>query len=302
MSRQERWLRYFDSDAIAKLTHIGFVPTGLVEGRLVGNHRSPFHGFAIEFAGHRGYVPGDDTRHLDWKVYYRTGRYLMKQYEQETDLYCHIVVDVSDSMNFEWKHGKKSEYAAFMATALSQVVTEQSDSVNVQFCTDVLHGETGMSNNSDVAAKIAAFYENPLKYGDGDLGKALQLLGESSGRRHVFFIISDFYGNPDLLFDAVKRLLGDHHEVVLFQLSDELERHFDITGKIRFLDMESDDRVEAVGVNVRESYETIYNEFLDDLKTRSAGLGIDCVFFHTEQHFAVQLAEYLSAKAARGMG
>lgn len=301
-NEQTRWLKYFDSDAIARLSKIGFSPSGLVEGKRVGNHRSPFHGFAIEFAGHRGYVPGDDVRHIDWKVYYRTGRYLMKQYEQETDLFCHVVVDVSDSMKFEWKHGSKKDYAAFIATALSQVITEQADNVNVQFCTDRVHGETGMTNSMDVIGSIAAFYEQDFKFGNGSLGEALRLLGESSGRRHIFFIISDFYDDPDDVFDGVKRLLGNRHEVVLVQLSDPLERTFDINGRIRFLDMESDESFTAVGTNLRTAYEELYREFLDNLRDRARSLGVDCLFCHTEKNLAVQFAEYLSAKAAMARG
>jgi len=105
---RKRWMRYFDAATVSRLAAIGFQPSGLVEGNLVGNHRSPFHGFAIEFAGHRGYVPGDDIKHMDWTAYYKTGKYLLKQYEQETNFIAHIVMDVSESMDLNTNTGKNA--------------------------------------------------------------------------------------------------------------------------------------------------------------------------------------------------
>ena len=299
MAGQKKWIKYFDPDTVAKLSHIGFMPSGLVEGSLVGNHRSPFHGFAIEFAGHRGYTPGDDTKHIDWKVYYRTGRYLMKQYEQETNMLCHIAVDVSSTMEFEYRNGRKRDYAAYMASSLAHIITSQSDSVNVHFFSDTLLYETMMTNSEDVVTKIANFYESADFSGKSSIGQTLSLLNESCMHRRVVFVISDFFDDMDSIFDGVKRLLGNHHEVVLLHVVDPLEISFDISGKVRLLEMEGAGRLDATGINIRESYETLFHAYLDEMKLRSMKLGIDYVLCNTSRSFGVTLAEYLSGKMFR---
>jgi hypothetical protein len=115
-------IKYFDPNALARITAVGYKPFSLVEGNLVGNHRSPFHGFAIEFAGLRQYVPGDEVKHLDWKAYFKTGKFLVKQYDQETNLIGHILVDVSETMKFEYSGRRKIDYTAFIATAVAGAI------------------------------------------------------------------------------------------------------------------------------------------------------------------------------------
>lgn len=304
MENRKHWMKYFDAETVTRLTRIGFAPSGLVEGNLVGNHRSPFHGFAIEFAGHRGYVPGDDTRHIDWKVYYRTGRYLMKQYEQETNLLCHIMLDVSESMEFEWKHGKKRDYAAMMATALAQVITEQTDSVSIHFFDQQMIHEIPMTNGRDIISKIADFYETPGRVfkGTSHIGGALSLLNESSRQRHAVFVISDFFNDLDQVFDGVKRLLGNKHEVILLQVVDPLEVSFDLPGKVRLLELEGTRRLDVNALNIRDSYEELFHAFLHEMEERSRKLGVDYILCNTGRPFGIHLAEYLSSKQLRSGG
>ncbi|MDP6044464.1 MAG: DUF58 domain-containing protein, partial [Phycisphaerae bacterium] len=123
--------KYIKPEVLTRISRIKFEPNGLVEGTLAGAHRSPFHGFAIEFAGHRDYVPGDDVRHLDWKVYYRHKKYLIKQYEMDTNLVCHLMLDVSASMRYGEGDTQKLLYAARMAVTLANLIVEQSDRVSL---------------------------------------------------------------------------------------------------------------------------------------------------------------------------
>lgn len=293
------WTKYFDPEVVTKLAHIGFKPSGLVEGSLVGNHRSPFHGFAIEFAGHRGYVPGDDIRHLDWTAYYKTDKYLIKQYEQETNFLAHILVDVSKSMQFEHEHGSKQDYAAFIATALAQVVVNQSDSVGVTFFDEEIVDTIPVTSGQDVVDKIANFYDGrSCKSGQG-LGNVLDLVAEQTGRRRVIFVISDFFGDPEETFRGLRRLLDSKHEVVLLQIIDPLELSFDIPGKVKFVDLEGDASFEARGTTIRDSYEELFREFLDDVHHRALGLGIDHIRCDMDTPFGLHLATYLSGREAR---
>ncbi len=294
------WTKYFDAETVAKLAHIGFKPSVLVEGSLVGNHRSPFHGFAVEFAGHRGYVQGDDLKHLDWKVFYRTGKYLIKQYEQETNFLSHILLDVSDSMNFEYKHGSKKDYAAFIATALSHTIVGQSDSVGVHFFDNKVVEEIQVTGSMEIVSKISRFYEEGRELkGPSAIGDVLNLVSERIGRRGVVFIISDFFGDLERTFDGIKKLLGDKHEVVVIQIVDPLELNFNIPGKVRLLEMEGDGKLELRGVNVKDSFEELFKEFLSDMKRRCLSLGVDCLQCNTDRPFGIHLAEYLSGRATK---
>ncbi len=294
-----QWMKYFDAETITRLSHLGFQPTGLVEGHLVGDHRSPFHGFAIEFAGHRQYVPGDDLRHLDWRAHARTQKLLVKQYEQETNLNAHVVVDVSSSMSFEHKHGRKIDYAAFVAVALSQVIINQSDSVGAHLFDDRLRTTIDVSSSQDVVAKISECLAEAELKRPSSIGEVLRLAAERLGRRQVVFVVSDFFADPEATFEGVRRLLDDHHEVVLFQVVDPLEATFNIPGRVRLLELEGERRLDIVGHNIRDSYRELFQAFLDDMAARSLGLGIDHVLCVTDKPFGVRLAEYLSRRLLR---
>lgn len=295
-TRQRQWVKYLDADTVTRLCHIGFRPSGLVEGNLVGNHRSPFHGFAIEFAGHRQYVPGDDVKHLDWRAYSRTGRYLIKQYEEETNFNAHLVVDVSESMAFEHEHGRKIDYAAFMATALSHVVISQSDSVGAFLFDNGIRAAIDVRNSEDVVAAISDGLESAEVKQPSALGDVLCLVAERIGRRQVVFVISDLFADPDDTFRGVKRLLDDKHEVVLLQVVDPLELTFDVPGKMRLLELEGVGRLEVVAHEIRESYCELFQQFLDDIRSQALRLGIDYLLCDTGKAFGYHLAEYLSRR------
>ena len=293
---KKAWTKYFDTDTINKLAHIGFKPSGLVEGNLVGNHRSPFHGFAIEFAGRRGYVHGDDIKHIDWTAYYKTEKYLLKQYEQETNFLAHIIVDVSESMGFEHKHGKKIEYAAFIATALSQIIVSQSDSVGLFFFADKLIHEIPLTGTMEVIAKIADFHEHAELKTATSIGDTLQLVAEKIGRRRVVFLITDFFSDIEHSFSGIKRLIDAKHELVLFHVIDPLELAFDINGRVELRQLEGSEKLDFMANQIRDAYEEIFKQYLDEVRSRSLGYGMDYVLCDTGRPFGFHLAEYLSKR------
>ena len=299
MADNRSWLKYFDAESVTRLSHIGFKPAMLVEGHLVGNHGSPFHGFAIEFAGHRQYVAGDDTKHLDWRAYYRTGKYLIKQYEQETNFAAHLVLDVSASMGFEHKHGRKLDYAAFIAVALAQLVINQSDTVGAHFFDTEIRRTVPVSGSQDVVATIDSIFGDTEAKSPSSLGRVLSHLAEHLGRRQVVFVVSDFFGDPEETFMGLKRLLDDRHEVVLFHLVDPLEQDFDIPGRVRLPDLEGEGHLDLVGQDVRDAYNTLFAEFTADLRRRSLALGIDYLLCGMDTAFGFHLAEYLSQRTLR---
>lgn len=296
---QRRWLKYVDPETVARLCHMGLKPAGLVEGHLVGDHRSPFHGFAIEFAGHRQYVPGDDPKHLDWRAYSRTGRYLVKQYEQETNFNAHLVVDVSETMLFEHEQGRKIDYAAFIAVALSHVVVSQSDAVGALLFDNSIRHLVRVSSSDDVIATISEALIDTEPKNKTAIGDVLCLLAERIGRRQVVFVISDFFTDVDDTFRGVRRLLDDRHEIILLHLVDPVEVDFQLNGKIRLLELEGSGKLEVVGHEIRDSYCELFQEYLDDMSTRATRLGVDYVLCRTDVSFGHHLAEYLSRRALK---
>jgi uncharacterized protein (DUF58 family) len=294
-----QWLKYFDADTVTRLSHLGFSPAGLVEGHLVGDHRSPFHGFAIEFAGHRQYVPGDDLKHLDWRAYARTGRHLIKQYEQETNFNAHLLIDTSATMAFDYRHGRRFDYAAFIAVAISQLVVNQSDCVAAYLFDRVVRTEIATSNSEDVVHLVNDACVRAETKEPSSLGDVLCVLAERLRRRQIVFVISDLFAAPDDTFRGVKRLLDDRHEVVLVQVLDPLEVEFSIPGRVRLLDLEGAGKLNLTGQAVRDSYHELFHGFLAELERQSTSLGVDYVRCVTDKPFGYYLAEYLSRRRLR---
>ncbi len=292
--------RYFDARAIARIAAVGFKPGSRVEGTLVGNHRSPFHGFAVEFAGHRQYVQGDDLRHFDWKVFYRSDKSLIRQYEQETNFVGHILLDVSETMTFEYENRSKRDMAASIAVALACAITGQNDLVAATFFADRIMETIPATGSEALLAKIAQYmHEAPFKDRTA-IGRALRTVGEQIGRRKCVFVISDFFNDADATFDGIKRLLFNKNEIVLFHLVDPLEMDFSYKGPVELIELEGEDRMILEGRNIRDSYNELFAEYLDDMRTRSRKLGIDYVLCDTSRNFGVTLAEYLNTRIARG--
>lgn len=301
-TKQPAILRYFDADAVSRIAAVGVQPLMRVEGSLVGKHRSPFHGFAIEFAGHRQYVQGDDIRHLDWKVFFKSDRLMIKQYEEDTNFIGHILVDVSESMKFEHRNQRKIDYAAFMAVAIANAVVRQSDMVSATFFDDRIRESIPATGSEEILGKISHYLEKAELKGPTSMSKVLGQMSEQVGRRKCVFVISDFFTDLTTLFDGVKRLLFRNCEVIFLHVLDPLELDFDLSGQVELIELEGEGRLQIEGQSMRESYNKGFAEYLTDLRTRCRGLGLDYVLCDTSRNFGLTLAEYLNNRVARGAG
>jgi len=289
-------IKYLDPDAVARIAAVGFKPSSRVEGSRVGNHRSPFHGFAVEFAGHRQYVPGDDPRHIDWKLYYRAGRYMTKLYELETNFVAHIVVDVSESMKFIYQHGRKSDYAAFISVALAHAVVAQSDQVAVTFFADEAIETFPASSTEEVPDKISRYMESPPFKDRTAVGRVLSLLAERIGRRKVVFVVSDLFGDIKSTFDGVKRLADNANEVILLQLVDPLEMDFHYPGRVELVELEGARREIFEGRNIRKAYNAQFGAFLSEMRAEARRHNVDYLLCNTGENFGLTLAKYMNTR------
>ena len=292
--------KYFDPDAIARITAVGYKPMIVVQGNLVGDHRSPLHGFAIEFAGHRQYSPGDDLKHLDWNVYFKTERYVIKQYAQETNLEAHVIIDVSESMKFEYKERRKMDYAAFIAVAVASAVLAQNDRVSATFFDSKIRESIPATGTDDIIGKISDYVEHAELKDMTSIGNVLGHMAANIGRRKCVFVISDFFNDVPSMFDGVKRLLHSRNEVVLLQVIDPIELDFDYPGQVELIQLEGEERMMVHGHNIRESYKELFDAYLETMSNGCRKLGVDYVLCNTSENFGITLAKYLNTRIAQG--
>lgn len=294
-------IRYFDAAAISRITAVGYKPLGLVEGNLVGNHLSPFHGFAIEFAGHRQYTVGDDLKHLDWKLYFKSDKLFLKQYEQETNFIGNILVDVSETMKFDYQGRRKIDYAGFMAVAIASAIISQNDMVSATFFSDRIHEMIPATGSSEIVGKISDYVEHCEYKNKTEIGRILSLLAEKIGRRKSVFVISDLFDDTGSIFDGIKRLLYNRNEVILLHVIDPLEMDFDYQGMVELVELEGPDRLMIQGSSIRESYNAGFKDYLATMEKESHKLGVDYILCDTSQNFGITLSKYMNTRIARGL-
>mgnify|MGYP006292993383 CR=1 FL=1 len=300
--QRPHWTRYFDPEAVARIAAVGLQPLERMAGNLVGNHPSPYQGFAIEFAGHRPYTPGDDIRHLDWKVYFKSDRFMIKQYEQDTNLIAHLVIDVSETMNFTFDGRRKADVAGFIAVALASAILSQHDNVSTTFFADEILETVPPTGSEDIISKIAGYLAQDLTRDDTAVGRALMELAERIGQRKIVFVVSDFFNDRDELFDGVKRLLFGRNEVILLHLLDPIEMDFSHGGPVELVELEGHDRMNIRGASIRDSYNQLFGEYLDEMRERTRKLGVDYLICDTSRNFGFTLAEYLNTRVTRTGG
>lgn len=247
--------KYINRAAIGGLGDFVINPKGLVEGSMAGGHKSPFHGFSVEFAGHREYMPGDDTKHIDWVVYYKRDRYMIKQYEAETNLVCQILLDTSESMRFaSEKRMAKMDYAANVAVTLAYLVTGARDQVGLATFDNKITDYRPPSNNLSVCYRLSHMLEQTQPEKKSELGAPLMDFANRIGRRQIVVVLSDFLGDTDSLRRGLARLRYDHHEVVMMHVVDPFELDFPLDGRIKFKGMEGLGEVKLSPKAIRKTY------------------------------------------------
>ena len=289
--------KYINADVLTRVGHADFSPRQLVEGTLAGAHKSPFHGFAVEFASHREYVPGDDVRHLDWKVYYRHDRHVIKQYEMETNLVCHMLLDVSASMRYGEGDRQKLLYGAQIAATLGYLVVEQSDKVSLGLVDAKLRDVVPPSNSMSQVLRMTQSLEQIDPTERTSLGDPLLEYAARAGRRGIIILLSDFFVDLDDLERALHRFRYDRHEVVLMQLMHEDELYFNLPGMVRFEGLEVEEahltRPDDIRVGYLEAMRK-HNQKLDEVCDRNQCERLLC---NTTRSMPELFADYLQQRS-----
>jgi uncharacterized protein (DUF58 family) len=293
--------KYSDPDVIARIADLTLRSRRLVEGAISGQHRSPFHGFNIEFAEYRDYTPGDDLRRLDWRVYARSDRHYIKQYEEESNVRVTFVVDASASMNYRGSAPlSKFDYAATMVVALSMLLVRQQDPVGL-----VLFDESATTNLPPTATQaqiivMSSLLEKCVPVRKTELGGLLASLAGQVRRRNMLVIVSDLFTDLDAVYDGLNRLRFLGHEVMVMQVldRDELELPFD--GPTIFHDIEGEEELFAEPWAFRRSYQQAMNNFLTGVKKECGNRGYDHVRFLTDEPLGASLSLFLHARQESG--
>ena len=294
-----------DPGVLSRIDRLELEARQFVEGYLAGRHRSPRHGFAVEFAQHREYAPGDDTRHIDWKVYARTERYQLKQYEQETNLVAWMVVDASESMAVGTVKGKdgqprtKYDTACTLAAALGYLIVQQGDTIGYQLYADRLKSGGRLGGGSgNLRELIRQLADGPFP-GVSNTGAALQDMGGLFGRRGVVFVFSDLLDDVPDLVNGLRILRSQRHEVVVVQVLDAAEVDFPFRQPTLFRGLEGLPEISTDPASVREQYLTGLRAHLEELENACRTLQIDYALVRTDQDLGLALAEYLQRRQGR---
>jgi len=291
--------KYLDPEVLDAIAGLELKARLIVEGFVSGMHRSPFHGFSVEFAEHREYVPGDDVRFVDWKVFGKSDRYYIKQYEEETNLRAWLFVDVSESMEYGASPMSKIDYARHLAAALAYLITQQQDAVGlVLFDDDVRTVLPPASSAGHLRALIHELAEAKTG-GRTGLGGSVRKAAERVGRRGVIVIVSDLLEDADSILSAVRQLRHHRHEVVLFHLLDHDERTFPFERMTRFEGLETLPTVMADPAALRTQYLKELEQFAHVLRKGCLGNGSDFVEIDTKTTLDVALSSYLASRGRR---
>lgn len=286
--------RFLDPAVLARIDNLELLARTVVDGFLAGLHRSPYLGFSLDFAEHRPYMPGDDVRRIDWKLFGRTDRHYIKLFEAETNADFAVVLDVSRSMAYTSHAVTKLDYARYLAAALLFFSNRQRDRVGlVTFDHQVVEWVPPSMKHVDTALHVLDRAEAGRP---GRLGPPLLTVTERLRRKGILVLISDFYEDPESVAQAVIPLRARGHDVIVFHVLDPVETAFPFQDASAFEDMESGEQIPVVPAKLAEDYRRMVRNHLAELERRLTGSGIDYTVLDTSQPLDRALFSYLSAR------
>jgi len=276
----------------------------LVEGSMTGLHKSPYHGFSVEFAQHREYTWGDDMKHLDWKVFARSDRYYIKQYEEETNLIATFLLDCSESMLYRSPSnrqvsGTKYEYGALAACALSFILLRQQDSAGLMLFDNDIVGNIPPSSHPLTLRNFARAIQEVSPKEESEIGKLFHRLAEDIRRRGVVFVVSDFFFPREDLISGLRHLRHRGHEVVLFHVMDPDELEFPFDDNTRFDGFEVPRSMLVEPRSLRDAYLDVISDFRREVEQACSDSRVDYLLLDTSKPLQTVLSEYLATRKRR---
>lgn len=286
-----------DPEFFSSLEDLNLIARTVVEGFLHGLHRSPYVGFSLEFASHREYLKGDDLRHLNWKLFGRQDRLYVKQYDAETNLDMHLLVDWSGSMTTASAGVSKQRYAACLAAAVAHLALMQHDAVGLTlFSGAVLEHLPPRAKSHQLNAILNTLVQvRPRPHGES--ARALHEAAELMPRRGLVVLVSDLFFDVEELFSALDHFRFRGHDVLIFQILDPLERRLPVGGSVRFRDLETGGELVTQADEIRPAYQAVVNEWLEELDHGCLTRELDRVVMTTDEPLVGALHNFLARRA-----
>ncbi len=290
---------------VKEFGQLEFLAKQLVEGFITGRHKSPFHGFSVEFAEHRLYNTGESTRHIDWKVFAKTDRLFLKRYEEETNLRCHILLDVSSSMYYPQHNHGKITFSTLAAASLAWMLHKQKDAVSLSVFSDTLEYQTQAKSTASHVHKLLLELERVLKHPKPQkktsVAGVIHLIAQQIHKRSLVILFSDMFDDPEQagqLFSGLRHLRHQMHEVLLFHVTDKkTEEDFAFEDRpYEFIDLETGDKVRIQPHEVRARYQETVRNYYQELRLKCGQYRIEFIEADIEKGIEPILATYLSKR------
>jgi uncharacterized protein (DUF58 family) len=297
-AKEEDPRRFLHPETIARISRLDLRARHVVEGFIAGMHKSPFFGHSVEFIQHREYVAGDDLRHLDWKVWSKTDRYYIKQYEEETNLRSTLVVDVSESMHYGRGALNKYNYACTIAACLGYLLLRQQDSVGmITFDDKVRQTVPARSPQTHIDAIVQGLHISRPQ-AKTNIEAIMRRVAETIGSRGMIVLVSDLLTDREPLFRGLEMLRHRRHDVLVFHVLDEDEMNFPFAGTTRFEGMEELPHLLCDPRALRDGYIEALEEYLVEVRRGCARQGIDYALVRTSDYLDAVLAKFLHHRMA----
>ena len=285
---------------VAMLDSISMKAKMVVEGYIIGQHRSPYHGFSVEFAEHRSYEPGDEIRHIDWKLYGKTNRLYVKRYEEETNLRAHLILDTSKSMAYTSGGVSKLEYGSYLLAALSYLMIRQQDAAGVVLFDEDIKTFIPPKSIPSHLNTLLNTLDIKAPGEDTKIEPVLHEMAERIKKRGLVIIISDLFDDPENIMNGLKHFRHGKQEVILFHILDRNELEFDFNTRTKFVDMESGEEITTDPWHVKNEYKNLIKGLQDYYRSECRLNLIDYVPLFTDDSLDKGLSEYFNKRQKLG--
>ncbi len=281
------------NESLSNLQNLHIKAKKVVEGFIVGLHRSPYHGFSVEFSDHRPYGLGDEVRHIDWKLWGKTDRFFVKRYEEETNLKAHLLIDCSQSMSYGSNNSNKLEYAKILGASLSYMLIKNQDAVGLYAFDSNVKKIIQPKSTKGHLSTILSEIEKLEAANKTNIAQAIHECADKTHKKGLVIVISDLLDDEHKILTSLKHLLYKGHEVIVFHILDNQEINLDFNDRVKFVDLENKHTIIADTRQLNKIYKKKISKFIDFYKKNCFKKKIDYVNITTNQSLDIALSEYI---------
>jgi len=289
-------LKYLQPEILSTLDNMQLIAKFAVEGFIVGLHKSPYHGFSVEFAEHRPYNQGDEVKNIDWKLFGKTDRYYVKEYEEETNLKSYIILDKSGSMKYTSGKITKFDYSAYLTVSLSYLMLKQQDATSLTLIDDKINSYIPPVAKRSHLDLILKSIQKAKCGGETAISPLLHQIAEKINKIGLIILISDLFDDPEKIISALKHFRYLGHEVIVFHVLDKNEIEFNFSRQTKFIDMENRNQLLTESHHIRDKYKESVIDFIEDIKSQCLNNHIDYKLITTDKTLDIGLVEYLNKR------